>query len=219
MKVLIAFEKSGVLRDEFIAQGYDATSCDIEPTERPGPHIQGDAFEVLYQPGWDLVIAHPECTYLTSAGLHWNTRRPGRAEKTEQALLDVEKVWKCPSRFLALENPQGCINTRLPFMPRPQYVQPYQFGDDASKKTGLWRRGLPELIIDPQWRRPGRLVPWNGKVVERWSNQTDSGQNRLGPGPRRSAERAETYPGLAREIVRQWGLYVETTLAIEEAQR
>lgn len=98
-----------------------------------------------------------------------------------------------------MENPVGCINSRLPFMPKPQYVQPYDFGEDASKKTGLWLRGLPPLV--PTERVAGRIV--NGK--ERWANQTDSGQNNLGPSDDRWKLRSYTYQGIADAMAKQWG--------------
>lgn len=200
--ILIACEYSGVIRDAFRALGHDAMSCDILPTETEGPHYEGDILDILYSREWNLVIAHPPCTYLSASGLHWNNRIPGRAEKTEQALEFVKLLWEAPAKRMCLENPVGCINTRLPFMPKPQYVQPYEFGDNASKKTGLWLRELPKLV--PTERILGRKVTYKGKEVERWDNQTDSGQNRLGPSEARAKERSKTYPGLAKAIAEQW---------------
>lgn len=204
MRVLVACEFSGTVRDAFRRRGHDAVSCDLLPSEVPGPHIQGDVLEVIGE-GWDVVIGHPPCTYLSVSGLHWNTRRPERARQTEEALAFVEAIWRAPVDRLCIENPVGCINSRLPFMPRPQIIQPYQFGADASKKTCLWLRGLPPLPIDPANRVPGRLVECNGKTVERWSNQTDSGQNRLPPTPDRWALRSITYPGIAEAMASAWG--------------
>lgn len=204
MRVLIAFERSGVVRDAFIAEGVDAYSCDLVPSKSPGPHIVGDAFQLISIDSWDLIIAHPECTYLSASGLHWNGRVPGRSEKTAMALEDIKKIWAAPVKHLCIENPVGCINSRIPSMPRPQYIQPYDFGADASKKTGLWLRGLPKLSIKREWRKAGRLVQHNGKMVERWGNQTDSGQNKLAPSSDRAANRAETYPEIARQMAAQW---------------
>jgi hypothetical protein len=200
-----------MLRRAFQARGHWALSIDLAPADdgatlgANGGHWQGDPFDVLAMIGEesgrepDLFIVHPDCRYLASSGLHWNMRRPERAALTEAALIFVKRCWNVPAARTCLENPQGCINTRLPFMPRPQYVQPYDFGDDASKRTGLWLRNLPSLA--PTRRVSGRIV--NGR--ERWSNQTDSGQNRLGPSPRRAAMRAETYPGIAAAMAEQWG--------------
>jgi hypothetical protein len=223
-KVLIACERSAVVRDAFRALGHDAWSCDLEPCEGdPRWHIQLDAVATATCHNWDLMIAHPECRYLSSSGLHWNGRRPGRAEKTKKALQFVEDLFACYIPLIALENPQGCINTQIPWMPKPQYIQPYQFGDDASKKTGLWLKGLPYLTLDRSLFVPPRMVcdcgvsrtsvtllcPGCGagfsSAKPRWANQTDSGQNRLGPSETRSAERARTYSGIAKAMAEQWG--------------
>lgn len=201
-KILIACEFSGVVREAFRARKFNAWSCDVMSSEIPSPyHLQCDIREVINE-GWDLVIAHPPCTYLTVSGLHWNRRIPEREEKTKDSLDFIEFIWNCNAKHLCMENPVGCINSRIPSMPKPQYVQPYEFGDDASKKTGLWLRGLPKL--NPTKRVKGRIV--NGK--ERWANQTDSGQNRLGPSPERSKERGRTYKGIAQARAQQWGDYL-----------
>lgn len=199
MKVLVACEYSGRVRDAFIRAGHDAMSCDLLPSESDfGPHYQGDMFDLdLSQ--FDLMIAHPPCTYLAVSGLHWNKRQPERAAKTEEALEFIQRIWEAPVPMVCIENPVGCINSRLDFMPNPQYVQPYEFGEDASKKTGLWLRGLPPL--QPTERIPGRIV--NGK--ERWDNQTDSGQNKLGPSDDRWKIRSYTYQGIADAMAKQWG--------------
>ena len=202
MKILIACEYSGRIRDAFILEGHDAMSCDILPTEVPGPHYEGDVRDILND-GWDMMIAHPPCKYLCSSGLHWNKRIPGRQEKTEKALEFITTLWEAPIERVCIENPVGNINTRLEFMPRPQYIQPYDFGENASKKTGLWLRGLPPLT--PTEHVEGREVSWNGKVYRRWANQTDSGQNRLGPSKTRGQDRARTYFGIAMAMADQWG--------------
>lgn len=202
MNVLVACEYSGRVRDAFIRAGHNAISCDFLPTESDfGPHYQGDVFELLdlglYD--FDLMIAHPPCTFLAVSGLHWNKRNPERAKQTEDALEFVTRLWNVPIEKVCIENPVGCINSRLPFMPKPQYVQPYDFGEDASKKTGLWLRGLPPLVATG--RVAGRIV--NGK--ERWANQTDSGQNNLGPSDDRWKLRSYTYQGIADAMADQWG--------------
>lgn len=226
MRVLIACEFTGTVRDAFRARGYDAVSCDILPTDKPGPHIQGDVREVLGD-GWDLMIAHPPCTYLSVSGLHWNKRDPDRAAKTEDGLKFVCDLLNAPIRFKAIENPVSCISTRITrmlggrfgivpagmksnkrFAPL-QTVQPNEFGADASKRTCFWEDGgLPPLPKDPALYVPGRVVEYNGKLVERWANQADSGQNRLGPSEDRWAERSKTYPGIAEAMAKTWGDYV-----------
>lgn len=197
MRVLVACEYSGRVRDAFIALGHDAISCDLLPTDSPGPHHQGDVLQLLSRERFDLMVAHPPCTYLCSSGLHWNTRIPGRAEKTEEALAFVRALLSADVPRIALENPNGCIGTRI--RRADQVIQPWQFGADASKATGLWLKNLPRLqptdIVSP------RVV--SGR--ERWGNQTDSGQNRLGPSEERWKIRSETYPGIAAAMAAQWG--------------
>jgi len=188
LKVLVACEFSGVVRDAFIARGHDAWSCDILPDEKPGPHFIGDVLPVLGR-GWDLIIVHPPCTYL-----HWNGRRPGRAKLTAAALDFVRAIFAAPVPRLALENPVGCISSQIR---RPdQIVQPFMFGHPESKKTCLWLRGLPPLVST-------KLLPL--PVSGRWENQTKSGQNKLPPSPDRWKERSRTYPGLAAAMAEQWG--------------
>jgi hypothetical protein len=196
MKVLIACEYSGRVRDAFLALDHDAMSCDLLPTDVAGPHYQGDVREVLHD-GWDLMIAHPPCTYLASSGLHWNTKRPERAQQTEEALAFVRLLLDAPIPRIALENPIGCISTRI--RKPEQVIQPYWFGDDASKSTCLWLKNLP--LLRPTKLIEGRIV--NGK--RRWANQTDSGQNRLGPSEDRWKKRSETYQGIAEAMAAQWG--------------
>jgi len=197
MRVLVACEYSGRVRDAFLALGHDAISCDLLPTDAPGPHHQGDVLELLSRERFDLMVAHPPCTYLCSSGLHWNTRIPGRAEKTEEALAFVRALLSADIPRIALENPNGCIGTRI--RRADQVIQPWQFGADASKATGLWLKNLPRL--KPTDIIPPRVV--NGR--ERWGNQTDSGQNRLGPSEERWKIRSETYPGIAAAMAAQWG--------------
>lgn len=196
MKVLIACEYSGRVRDAFIAAGHEALSCDLLPSDAPGPHYQGNVLDIIGD-GWDLMIAHPPCTYLCSSGLHWNTKRPERAYQTKQALEFVRVLLDAPIHRIALENPIGCISSQI--RKPDQTIQPYQFGADASKSTCLWLKNLPLLkpteIIEP------RIV--NGK--KRWGNQTDSGQNKLPPTDDRWKIRSETYLGIAQAMAEQWG--------------
>ena len=195
MRVIVACEYSGTVRDAFRARGHDALSCDLLPTDAPGPHYQGDVRDIL-DDGWDLMIAHPPCTYLCSSGLHWNKRVPGRAQMTEDALDFVRLLLDAPIPRIALENPIGCIGTRI--RKANQTIQPWQFGHDASKATCLWLKNLPLLtptaIVEP------RIA--NGK--KRWANQTDSGQNRLPPSDDRWKIRSETYVGIAEAMADQW---------------
>ena len=196
MRVLVACEYSGRVRDAFIDRGHDATSCDLLPTDAPGPHYEGDVFDIIDE-GWDLLVAFPPCTYLCSSGLHWNKRRPERAAKTEEALVFVQALLAAPVPRIALENPIGCISTRV--RKPDQIVHPWMFGDDASKATCLWLKGLP--LLTPTGSVAPRIV--DGR--KRWANQTDSGQNRLPPSEDRWKLRSLTYPGLAAAMSQQWG--------------
>ena len=189
----MACEFSGVVRDAFVRHGHDAVSCDLLPTESPGPHIQGDVLPHLAD-GWDLMIAHPPCTYLSASGLHWNKRVPGRAAKTEAALAFVRMLLRAPIPRIALENPVGCISTRI--RPPDQTIQPYWFGHPESKRTCLWLVELPLL-------RPTNVLPL--PPLGRWDNMTASGQNRLGPSPDRGKIRSRTYTGIAEAMASQWG--------------
>lgn len=141
LRVLIACEFSGLVRDAFIARGHDALSCDLLPSERPGPHYQGDVRDVLYE-GWDLLIGHPPCTYLSRAGARW-WKVPGRSELARQARDFVLELYSAPIEHIAIENPIGLLN-RLWRYP-DQTIQPYQFGEPYSKATCLWLKGLPPL--------------------------------------------------------------------------
>ena len=193
MRVLVACEFSGAVRDAFMARGHDAMSCDLLPSDAPGPHYCGDVRDVIDN-GWDLMIAHPPCTYLAVSGLHWNKRRPGRAKLTEDALEFVQLLLDAPISKIALENPIGCISSRI--RKPDQIIQPWQFGHDASKATCLWLKGLPLL-------QPTDVLPGGHKA--RRANQTASGQNKLPPSADRWKLRSLTYPGIARAMAEQWG--------------
>ena len=204
MRVLIGCECSGIVRQAFRELGHDAWSCDLLPAEGESEfHILGDVLDVLNE-GWDLGIFHPPCTYLSSSGLHWNKRRPERAAQSEEALEFVQTLLDAPIPKIALENPIGCISSRI--RKPEQIIQPWWFGDDASKATCLWLKNLEPLKAASKVH--GRMVEWpagSGKMVERWANQTDSGQNKLPPSEDRAKDRSRTYPGIARAMAAQWG--------------
>lgn len=196
MKVLIACEFSGVVRDAFIKQGHDAWSCDLLPSDKPGPHYQGCIIDFLAaKPEWDLLIAHPPCTYLCSSGIHWNAKKPERQRLTLEALDFFNVLLSCshiPKR--AIENPIGVASTLI--RKPDQYIQPYEYGHPESKRTCLWLEGLPPL-------EPTNVLPL--PETGRWDNQTASGQNNLGPSPDRWKLRSLTYPGIAEAMATQWG--------------
>jgi len=151
MRILIACEFSGIVREAFAARGHDAWSCDLLPTEIPGQHIQGDVLEILDR-NWDLMIAHPPCTYLSSSGKHWTVRGLRDPQLTEDALDFVRTLLDAPIPRIALGNPVGCISTRI--CKPDQMIQPWMFGENASKNTCLWLKNLPRLkhteIIPPK---------------------------------------------------------------------
>ena len=198
MRVLVACEFSGVVTRAFRAKGHDAWSCDLlDPEYHPATHIKADVRTVIKPGLWDLMIAHPPCTYLSVSGLHWNKKDPERAKKTEEAIDFVSILLSAPVERIALENPVGCISSRI--RKPDQIIQPYNFGHDASKSTCLWLKNLP--CLRPTQRIEPRVV--NGR--NRWANQTDSGQNRLGPSPERWKLRSITYEGIALAMAEQWG--------------
>jgi hypothetical protein len=196
MKILIACEYSGAVRDAFIAAGHDAMSCDLLPTDQPGPHYEGDVTDIIND-GWDLMVAHPPCTYLSVSNMHWTARGLRDPQLTEDALAFVQLLLDAPIERIALENPISVISSRI--RKPDQIINPWQFGHDASKKTCLWLKNLPPLV--PTEIIAPRIV--DGK--KRWANQTDSGQNRLPPSDDRWKIRSETYAGIARAMAEQWG--------------
>lgn len=209
-RALVACEESGRVRDALSLCGFDAMSCDLLPTRSPGRHHQGDVRDVLYE-GWDLLIAHPPCTYLSSSGLHWNKRVEGRQKLTEESLDFVRLLLDAPIQHIALENPIGCISSNI--RESDQIVQPWMFGDDASKATCFWLKNLTPLV--PTTYCEPRVVLHNGKWMLRWANQTDSGQNKLGPSDDRAQVRSVTYQGIANAIASQWGGQVITAMCAD----
>lgn len=201
MKVLVACEMSGRVRDAFIRKGHEAMSCDILPSMTGGPHYQGNVFDILEE-DWDLIIAHPPCTKLTVAANRWYHDKPDEVQEA----AEFATVFFGYAEKVCVENPIGRLSTL--FRKPDQIIQPYDFGADASKRTCLWLQQLPLLQIDGSKRKPGRLVEYpqgSGRFVERWENQTDSGQNRLGPSDDRAMLRSLTYPEIAEAMAEQWG--------------
>ncbi len=214
MRVLVACEYSGRVRDAFTALGHDAMSCDLLPSESPGHHYQGDVFDIICD-GWDLMIAHPPCTYLTIAA-EWAYKeeqtkkiRPGtligaaRKEAREDAIKFVMSLANAPIERIAIENPVGVLSSR--WREPDQFIQPYEYGDDASKKTCLWLNNLPRL--SPTAFTPPRLAMSADcrSYSLRWGNQTDSGQNKEPPSDDRWKIRSTTWQGWADAMALQWG--------------
>ena len=172
--------------------GHNAMSCDLLPTDAPGPHYQGDVMDVLND-DWDMMIAHPPCTYLSVSGMHWTTRGLRDPKLTDDALTFVQLLLDAPIKKIALENPVSIFSTRI--RKPDQIIQPWWFGHDASKKTCLWLKNLPPLA-------PTDKLPGDNKT--RRANQTLSGQNKLGPSADRWKLRSATYKGVADAMAAQW---------------
>lgn len=183
VNVLIACEYSGIVRDAFLKRGHYAMSCDLLPSESDnGDHYQGDVFDVI-NTGWDLMIAHPPCTALAVSGNRWYANTPARQAGAEF----VDRLWDAPVDKICIENPVGVINTYLSHMPKPQYIQPWQFGHGETKKTGLWLKNLPEL-------QPTNIV--QGREQRIW---------KMAPSKDRAKMRSLTYQGIADAMAEQWG--------------
>ena len=184
MNVLVACEYSGRVRDAFIKLGHYAMSCDLLPCDspHPGDHYQGDLFDIAYDPKWDLIIAHPPCTCICVSG---NRHYAGTQDRID-AVKFVEKIWNLPCKKLAIENPVGVINTVSDIMPKPYYIQPWQFGHGETKKTGLWTRGLPQL-------KPTNIVEGRADRI-----------HKLPPSKDRWKIRSTTYQGIADAFAAQW---------------
>jgi len=201
MKILIACEFSGIVREAFKSRGHDAWSCDKLPTEIPGNHHQCDVLDILGD-GWDVMIAHPSCRYLTNTAVHLLKKEVGRWDKMILAAAFFKKLWEAPIEKIAVENPvmHGYGKKEIGFKKFSQFIQPYNFGEDASKKTGLLLKNLPPLMstlyIPPKLSTKGKWV---------WGNQTPSGQNKLGPSKERWKLRSKTYLGIADAFADQWG--------------
>ena len=211
-RVLVACEFSGRVRDAFIAAGHDAMSCDLLPTESPGPHYQGDVRDLLNEP-WDLLIAHPPCTYLANSGVRWlyggkgTTPDPERWYEMEQAAMFFAEFLLTAVPRVAVENPimhrhgrDLILGTQVIGGPWAtpdliQTIQPWQFGHGETKATQLWLRGLPPL-------EPTNIVPERVQRV-----------HLMPPGPDRWKERSRTYEGIAAAMASQWGAILEAEKA------
>lgn len=182
VKVLIACEYSGTVRDAFLQAGHSAMSCDLLPTESEGPHYLGDVRDILDN-GWDLMIAHPPCTHLAVSGSRWFK---DKINEQREALAFVELLMNAPIDKIAIENPISVISTRI--RKPDQIIQPWQFGHGETKATCLWLKGLPKLT-------PTEIVEGREARV-----------HKMPPGPNRWKERSRTYAGIAQAMADQWGV-------------
>lgn len=208
MKVLIACEFSGIVRDAFIAKGHAAMSCDLLPTERPGPHHLGDVLEILdqskarYGKLWDMMIAFPPCTYISYAATHvWN--KPGRCEKRLEALEFFRQLYEAPIEKICIENPKGCASPTI--AKYSQEIQPYYFGDCQMKTTWLWLRNLPllhhstgDLFDENTHTEKPEPIDYKPDGGPRYYTEALKGKDR-------QKERARFWPGIAKAMADQWG--------------
>ena len=196
MNVLVACEFSQTVQDAFLQAGHYAFSCDILPCEGPNPeyHFDEDMFRIAEDYDWDLIIAHPPCTALCVSG----NRHYSETNARYAAVQFVERIWNLPVKKLAIENPVGVLNSYSNDLPKPYYIQPWQFGHRETKKTGLWTRGLPRLyptdVVGPP---PSPMTNEDKKIWNRI--------HRMSPRPDRGKERSIFYSGIAKAMAAQWG--------------
>jgi hypothetical protein len=181
MKVLVACEYSGIVREAFRRRGHDAMSCDFLPTEQPGSHYQGDVFDIIND-GWDMMIAHPPCTHLAVSGARWFHLKQ---QEQSEALRFVQGLMDANIPRIAIENPVSIISSRI--RKPDQIIQPWQFGHGETKATCLWLTNLPLLT-------PSNIVEGREARV-----------HKMAPSENRWKERSRTYPGIAEAMADQWG--------------
>lgn len=199
MKVLIACEYSGTVRDAFIKAGHDALSCDLEPTEKPGPHYQGSILDIIDK-GWDMMIAHPPCTYLSRAGARWLHKAgsidPDRYQKGLEAKAFWEAMFNANIKRIAVENPTPL---KLFGLPTPhQVVQPFEFGHPYSKRTLLWLKNLPPLM-------PTNIITNHTPFLPSNTGGKKRGQAFSRGVAKNAVESSRTFQGIADAMANQWG--------------
>lgn len=206
MKVLIACEYSGIVRDAFLQRGHDVISCDLLPTERPGPHYQGDVFDIINN-GFDLMIAFPPCTFLTVSGNRHFLNNPDRWKSRLDAVVFVYRLLNAPIEKIAIENPVGVISSHI--RKPDQIIHPYFFGDPLEKRTGLWLKNLPLLKYSDSENLFDKKTTVKPEVFLFNSKRTKSGKSKysiqgtLGSG--KGKERSVFFPGTAKAMAEQWG--------------
>lgn len=209
MKVIIGFECSGAVRDAFIKRGHDAWSCDLKPTERPGPHITGDIFEAIKSSTWDLGIFHPPCTDLAVSGAAWFKIK--QQDGRQQAAIDLfMRVANFEIEKTCLENPIGIMSTK--YRTPDQIIEPHYFGDPMKKPTCLWLKNLPKLVWLAQDDLFGKKTSVTPDLITMTSKKTgrtktysaweyEASQNHK----ERAAIRSKTFEGIANAMAEQWG--------------
>lgn len=211
-RMLAACESSGRVRDAFAARGWDAWSCDLEPSETPGQHIQGDIlsfYGMLIGFPFDLVIAFPPCTDLSLAGARFWAQKRADGRQDAAAYFFMQMVRNSPGRHVAVENPRGDMTRR--YRPPDQIVEPWWFGDPFAKKTCLWTKRLPPLVADNPVDPVGRVATGGGS----WRVDSAAGKNLMSAyedsegRKNRAKVRSRTFPGFAASMARQWGEFIE----------
>ena len=203
MKILIACEFSGTVRDAFIKAGHDAMSCDLEPTDVPGPHYQGDVLDIIHE-GWDMMIAFPPCTYLTLTGNKWfkpefNNRFPNRKKDRINAIKFFLELCNLPINKIAIENPIGIMSTV--YKTPSQIIQPYEYGYPTTKATCLWLKGLPLLQPTKIVSKGEVVVSKSGNKMSKWYYETSKLPIKNGI---RAKARSVTFQGIADAMATQW---------------
>ena len=199
MKVLIACEFSGIVREEFKKKGWDSWSCDILPSEIEGQHIQDDILNHLDEK-WDLMIAFPPCTHLSLSGQRWFVEGLKDYKLQNESIEFVEKLWNSNIPKIAIENPIGILSSRSKLKKPTQIIQPYQFGETAQKSTCLWLKNLPKLK-PTEIREPEYVISKTGREWTKWFSDT----SKL-PISIRGKERSRTFKGIAKAMAEQWTL-------------
>jgi hypothetical protein len=189
-RVLVACEYSGRVRDAFIRNGCEAVSCDLLPTDQPGPHYQGDVFDIIND-GWDLMVAHPPCTHLAVSGARWFHKKES---EQKEALDFVRRLMSAPINHIAIENPISVISSKI--RKPDQIIQPWMFGHGETKATCLWLKNLPPL-------QPTEIVEGRENKV-----------HKMPPSEHRWKLRSLTYQGIADAMGDQWSVQVETQLSL-----
>lgn len=196
MRVLVACEFSGIVRDAFRARGHYAVSVDLLPSERPGPHLRCDVRKLIRPGRWDLMLAFPPCKYLARSGLHWFGKIPGREQQMLAALNFVRELMDAPIDKICIENPYGIISTRI--RPPDQIIQPHWFGHAESKATCLWLKNLPQLkATNRLYLQPGEY--WNN-VIPGHAKQHKRPHSKA-----REKDASRTYVNVAEAMAEQWG--------------
>lgn len=195
MKVLVACEFSGIVREEFNRLGHNAWSCDLLPTEIDGQHIQGNVLDYLNE-GWDLMVAHPPCTYLANSGVMWLGRQPDRWKSMQEGAKFFKTLLEAPIKSIAVENPiMHKYAVEIVGKRQDQLIQPYMFGHLESKATCLWLKNLPKLIETDNVFEPMKLLP----------KKQSQRVHYIPPSENRWKERSRTFVGIAKAMANQWG--------------